>query len=143
MSEKDLYNQARAYLRDHYNDIMSLYSAIYTQIEAEKSELPLKQKNALASYYTVVSHRILSNFPIISKIEKKISENRDLELTAMDNELAVVILVESKIHELEIKGLVAVSKKNDGSKVLTLTKKGRDASARIGEDIRTSDRLDL
>jgi predicted transcriptional regulator len=143
MSEKDLYNQAKAYLRDHYNDIMSLYSTIFTQIESEKSELTLSQKNALSSYYTVVSHRILDNFPIISKIERKISENRDLELTNVDNELAVVILVESKIHELETKGLVTVSKKDDGSKILTLTKKGRDVSARIGEDIRTSDSLDL
>ena len=137
-----MYNKAKKYLNSNYDKIMSLYSAIYTQIESEKGSLSQKQKNAIASYYTVVSHRILGDFPIITKIEKKIAENQDMVLTDLDNELAVVILVESRIHDLETNGLVLVSKDRDGSKILTLTKKGKDLSAKLGEDVRTLDNLE-
>ena len=142
MSEKKVYSECRAYLLSKYEEIMSLYSAIYTQIESELSELSNQEKTAVAAYYTVVSHKTLDNFPIISKIEKAINQNLDRHLTEMENELAIAILVESRIHELEKRGFAQVIRQEDGTTEILLTEKGKLASEKIGEDIRKSDKFD-
>ena len=115
---------------------MDLYSSIHAQIESELHNP--NEACAVSAYYTVVSHRVLGNFPIISSIEKSINENKDMELTDIDNELAVAILVESRVHELEAGGLVTVSRNGEDT-IINLTEKGKKESLRLGEDIRKMD----
>ena len=141
MSDPRVYAEARKYLFENYEKIMSLYSAIYTQIESEKVKLDIQQKSAISAYYTIVSHKTLDNFPIISKIEKAISDNMDFKLTDMEDELAVAILVESRIHELEKRGLIEISRGKNGETSIDLTESGRAASDKLGEDIRKSDKF--
>jgi len=88
-----------------------------------------------------VSHKTLDDFPIISKIEKAISNNKDRELTDMEDELAVAILVESKIHELEKRGFVEITRGPGGETSIILTDLGKSASEELGEDIRKSDKF--
>ena len=141
MSDQRIYTEARKYLFQNYEKIMSLYSAIYTQIESEHSNFSNRQKSAISAYYTIVSHKTLDDFPIISKIEKAISNNKDRELTDMEDELAVTILVESKIHELEKRGFVEITRGPGGETSIILTDLGKSASEELGEDIRKSDKF--
>lgn len=141
MSNQRVYIEARKYLFKNYEEIMSLYSAIYTQIESEHANLSNQQVSAISAYYAIVSHKTLDNFPIISKIEKAISNNKDKELTDMEDELAVAILVESRIHELEKRGFVEIDRGPDGETSVNLTDLGREASEELGEDIRKSDKF--
>jgi DNA-binding MarR family transcriptional regulator len=141
VSNQRVYIEARKYLFKNYEEIMSLYSAIYTQIESEHANLSNQQVSAISAYYAIVSHKTLDNFPIISKIEKAISNNKDKELTDMEDELAVAILVESRIHELEKRGFVEIDRGPDGETSVNLTDLGREASEELGEDIRKSDKF--
>lgn len=131
-----MYAKAKSYLFDNYKDIMSLFSTIYTQIESEHEELNNFQKTAISAYYTVVSHRILKNNPLVSKIEKQLSLNADAVLTELDNELATAIVTVSRINDLEKAGYVKVEISDEQTLKVTLTKKGRKRSEQIGKDIR-------
>jgi hypothetical protein len=73
---------------------------------------------------------------MISVVEKNIKQNLDKKLTDVDNELAVAILVESRIHDLELAGLVLVKRNTDGTTVVSLTEKGKQMSRNIQRDIR-------
>ena len=134
------YNKAKKYLNENYVAIMSLYSKIYTQIESELTDLPVDSKNGITAYYTVLSHRYLKNNPLITQIEKAIKENLDDHLCESDSELAIAILVESRIHELEKRGLIAI-KRNEKTFVteISLTEEGKSLSEKLGVDIRNSD----
>ena len=134
------YNKAKKYLNENYKDVMSLYSRIYTQIESELNDLPIESKNGIAAYYTVLSHRYLKSNPILTKIENAIKKNLDDKLSEFDSELAIAILVESRIHELEKRGLITIKRNNETYVTeIVLTKEGRDLSERLGTDIRNSD----
>jgi predicted transcriptional regulator len=50
--------------------------------------------------------------------------------------LAVAILVESRIHDLERSGLVLVQRNENGTTVINLTEKGKVVSRNIQRDIR-------
>ena len=73
---------------------------------------------------------------IFDYFEKKIRQNLDTQLTHTDNELAVAILVESRIHDLERSGLVLVKRNDDGTTIINLTAKGKTMSRNIQKDIR-------
>ena len=134
------YNKAKKYLNENYIEIMSLYSRIYTQIESELTGLPIESKNGIAAYYTVLSQRYLKSNPIITKIEKAIKENLDDKLTDFDSELAIAILVESRIHELEKRGLITIERNSETYVTeIMLTEEGKELSERLGRDIRNSD----
>ena len=134
------YNKAKKYLNENYIDIMSLYSRIYTQIESELSDLSVESKNGIAAYYTVLSHRYLKSNPLISKIEKAIKKNIDDKLSEFDSELAIAILVESRIHELEKRGLITINRNLETHVTeISLTEEGKDLSEKLGADIRNSD----
>mgnify|MGYP003132817130 FL=1 len=134
------YNKAKKYLNKNYIDIMSLYSRIYTQIESELSDLPVESKNGISAYYTVLSHRYLKSNPLISKIEKAIKKNLDDKLSEFDSELAIAILVESRIHELEKRGLITINRNSETHVTeISLTEEGKDLSEKLGADIRNSD----
>jgi len=135
MDNQALYSKAKTYLFSKYEKIMSLYSVIYTQIDLEMPNATSEQKGAVSAYYTVVSHKVLNDFPIISKIDAAIKKNQDKKLEEVDSELAVAILVESRIHELEKHGFVKVFRSN-GDTVLELTDKGKVESLKLGEDLR-------
>jgi hypothetical protein len=73
---------------------------------------------------------------MVSSIEKFIKQNLDIVLTEIDNELAIAILIESKIHDLEINGLASVVRNQDGTTVINLTDKGKEVSKRLKKDVR-------
>jgi hypothetical protein len=84
----------------------------------------------------VIWRYLKNDAPLVSIIEKKIRQNLDEQLTTVDNELAVAILVESRIHDLERSGLVLVQRNENGTTVINLTEKGKVMSRNIQRDIR-------
>lgn len=130
------YAEAKKILMADYKNIMSAYSLLYTQIEVQEDKMTTEQVSAKAAYYTVVWRYLKSESPLISIVEKNIKQNLDKKLTDIDNELAVAILMESKIHDLETSGLVTVKRKEDGTTIVSLTEKGKQMSRNIKRDIR-------
>jgi len=130
------YNDAKKILFADYKNIMSAYSLVCTQIETQESDLTPEQVSAKAAYYTVV-WRYLSNVsPMVSAIDKFIKNNLDTVLSEIDSELAIAILIESKIHDLERAGLASVVRKEDGTTVVNLTEKGKEVSKKLKQDVR-------
>jgi hypothetical protein len=130
------YNDAKKILFADYKNIMSAYSLICTQIEFQENDLSPDQISAKAAYYTVVWRYLEGVSPMVSSIEKFIKQNLDIVLTEIDNELAIAILIESKIHDLEINGLASVVRNQDGTTVINLTDKGKEVSKRLKKDVR-------
>jgi len=130
------YSDAKKILTADYKNIMSAYSLFCTQIETQEDKMNTDQINAKAAYYTVIWRYLKSDAPLVSIIEKKIRQNLDEQLTTVDNELAVAILVESRIHDLERSGLVLVQRNENGTTVINLTEKGKVMSRNIQRDIR-------
>ena len=130
------YTDAKKILNADYKNIMSAYSLFCTQIETIEDKMTTDQISAKVAYYTVI-WRYLKNEPtMVSIVEKKIRQNLDTQLTHTDNELAVAILVESRIHDLERSGLVLVKRNDDGTTIINLTAKGKTMSRNIQKDIR-------
>jgi hypothetical protein len=132
----DKYVEAKKILTADYKNIMSAYSLLCTQIEVQEDKMTTEQISAKAAYYTVVWRYLKNEAPMISVVEKNIKKNLDKKLTDVDNELAVAILVESRIHDLELAGLVFVKRNTDGTTVVSLTEKGKQMSRNIQRDIR-------
>jgi hypothetical protein len=130
------YSDAKKILTADYKNIMSAYSLFCTQIETQEDKMNTDQINAKAAYYTVIWRYLKNDAPLVSIIEKKIRQNLDEQLTTVDNELAVAILVESRIHDLERSGLVLVQRNENGTTVINLTEKGKVMSRNIQRDIR-------
>jgi hypothetical protein len=130
------YSDAKKILTADYKNIMSAYSLFCTQIETQEDKMNTDQINAKAAYYTVIWRYLKNDAPLVSIIEKKIRQNLDEQLTTVDNELAVAILVESRIHDLERSGLVLVQRNENGTTVINLTEKGKVVSRNIQRDIR-------
>jgi hypothetical protein len=130
------YSDAKKILTADYKNIMSAYSLFCTQIETQEDKMNTDQINAKAAYYTVIWRYLKHDAPLVSIIEKKIRQNLDEQLTTVDNELAVAILVESRIHDLERSGLVLVKRNENGTTVINLTEKGKVMSRNIQRDIR-------
>ena len=115
---------------------MNVFASIFCQIDAERSSLSEREKDSISAYYAVISHKLLSNDTLVTKIENKIKSNEDLKLTEFDNELATAILTFSKINELERRGYIKISRKNGSEFLLELTEKGKEKSRQISKDIR-------
>lgn len=130
------YNDAKRILFADYKNIMSAYSLICTQIETQEETLTPEQVSAKASYYTVVWRYLEGVSPMVSAIDKFIRQNLDTVLSDIDNELAIAILIESKIHDLERAGLASVVRKEDGTTVINLTEKGKEVSKKLKRDVR-------
>lgn len=130
------YNDAKRILFADYKNIMSAYSLICTQIETQEAELNAEQVSAKAAYYTVVWRYLEGVSPMVSAIDKFIKQNLDTVLSDIDSELAIAILIESKIHDLERIGLASVTRKEDGTTVINLTEKGKEVSKKLKRDVR-------
>ena len=130
------YNDAKRVLFADYKNIMSAYSLICTQIETQEAELNAEQVSAKAAYYTVVWRYLEGVSPMVSAIDKFIKQNLDTVLSDIDSELAIAILIESKIHDLERTGLASVTRKEDGTTVINLTEKGKEVSKKLKRDVR-------
>lgn len=130
------YTDAKKILNADYKNIMSAYSLFCTQIETIEDKMTTDQISAKGAYYTVIWRYLKNEPPMVSIVEKKIRQNLDTQLTHTDNELAVAILVESRIHDLERSGLVLVKRNDDGTTVINLTAKGKTMSRNIQKDIR-------
>lgn len=130
------YNDAKKILFADYKNIMSAYSLVCTQIETQESELTPEQVSAKAAYYTVVWRYLSGVSPMVSAIDKFIKNNLDTVLSEIDSELAIAILIESKIHDLERTGLASVIRKEDGTTVVNLTEKGKEVSKKLKRDVR-------
>jgi|TARA_B100000085_G_C18533641_1_gene509025 hypothetical protein len=131
-----IYEEAKNYLLENERVIMNVFASIFCQIDAERSSLSEKEKDSISAYYAVISHKLLSNDTLVTKIENKIKSNEDLKLTEFDNELATAILTFSKINELERRGYIKISRKNGSEFLLELTEKGKEKSRQISKDIR-------
>tara|TARA_Y100000114_G_C11759018_1_gene328483 strand:- start:1921 stop:2328 length:408 start_codon:yes stop_codon:yes gene_type:complete len=131
-----IYEEAKSYLLENERVIMNVFASIFCQIDAERSSLSEKEKDSISAYYAVISHKLLSNDTLVTKIENKIKSNEDLKLTEFDNELATAILTFSKINELERRGYIKISRKNGSEFLLELTEKGKEKSRQISKDIR-------
>ena len=131
-----IYEEAKSYLLENERVIMNVFASIFCQIDAERSNLSEKEKDSISAYYAVISHKLLSNDTLVTKIENKIKSNEDLKLTEFDNELATAILTFSKINELERRGYIKISRKNGSEFLLELTEKGKEKSRQISKDIR-------
>ena len=131
-----IYEEAKTYLLENERVIMNVFASIFCQIDAERSSLSEKEKDSISAYYAVISHKLLSNDTLVTKIENKIKSNEDLKLTEFDNELATAILTFSKINELERRGYIKISRKNGSEFLLELTEKGKEKSRQISKDIR-------
>lgn len=130
------YNDAKRILFADYKNIMSAYSLICTQIETQEAELNAEQVSAKAAYYTVVWRYLEGVSPMLSAIDRFIKQNLDTVLSDIDSELAIAILIESKIHDLERTGLAFVTRKEDGTTVINLTEKGKEVSIKLQRDVR-------
>jgi len=130
----DDYLKARKYLHKNYKTLMSLFSNVFTQIETEDNDTVFRL-SAKAAYYSIVSHKLLKNNPNITSIEKIIKNNGDSRLKDFDHELAVCLIIEGRIHDLEQKGLVIVNRNSKGETRISLTKKGKDKYVNINEDL--------
>ena len=130
------YNDAKRVLFADYKNIMSAYSLICTQIETQEAELNAEQVSAKAAYYTVVWRYLEGVSPMVSAIDKFIKQNLDTVLSDIDSELAIAILIEIKIHDLERTGLASVTRKEDGTTVINLTEKGKEVSKKLKRDVR-------
>tara|TARA_R110000765_G_scaffold16379_4_gene46131 strand:+ start:2407 stop:2817 length:411 start_codon:yes stop_codon:yes gene_type:complete len=128
------YLKARNYLHKNYKTLMTLFSNVYTQIETEDNDAVFRL-SAKAAYYAIVSHKLLRNNPDITGIEKIIKNNGDKKLTDFDHELAVCLIIEGRIHDLEQKGLVKVNRDSKGKTLISLTKKGKDKCINVNEDL--------
>ena len=128
--------EAKKILNDNYKDIMAAFSSICTQLELPSCGLKSEEISAKAAYYTVVWRYLKGVPPLVSNIETLIRKNKDMQLKSTDTELAIVILTENKIHQLEREGLIPVTKAKDGMSILELTSKGKAASLKNGHDIR-------
>ena len=128
------YFEARSYLHKNYKSLMSLFSSIYTQVETEDNDAVFRL-SAKAAYYTIVSHKLLKNNPHLSKIEEIIRDNGSDQLTSLDHELALSLIIEGRIHDLEQKGLVRVNRNSKGETRISLTKKGKDKCIDVNEDL--------
>jgi len=128
------YLKARNYLHKNYKTLMSLFSNVYTQIETEDNDAVFRL-SAKAAYYATVSHKLLKNNPDITSIEKIIKRNGDSKLTDFDHELAICLIIEGRIHDLEQKGLVIVNRNRKGETRISLTKKGKDKRINVNEDL--------
>ena len=131
-----IYEEAKNYLLENERVIMNVFASIFCQIDAERSSLSEREKDSISAYYAVISHKLLSNDTLVTKIENKIKSNEDLKLTEFDNELATAILTFSKINELERRGYIKISRKNGSEFLLELTEKGKEKSRQISKDIR-------
>ena len=131
-----IYEEAKSYLLENERVIMNVFASIFCQIDAERSSLSEREKDSISAYYAVISHKLLSNDTLVTKIENKIKSNEDLKLTEFDNELATAILTFSKINELERRGYIKISRKNGSEFLLELTEKGKEKSRQISKDIR-------
>ena len=131
-----IYEEAKNYLLENERVIMNVFASIFCQIDAERSSLSEKEKDSISAYYAVISHKLLSNDTLVTKIENKIKSNEELKLTEFDNELATAILTFSKINELERRGYIKISRKNGSEFLLELTEKGKEKSRQISKDIR-------
>jgi len=128
------YFEARSYLHKNYKALMSLFSSIYTQVETEDNDAVFRL-SAKAAYYTIVSHKLLKNNPHLSKIEEIIRDNGSDQLTSLDHELALSLIIEGRIHDLEQRGLVRVNRNRKGETRISLTKKGKDKHIDVNEDL--------
>jgi len=128
------YLKARNHLHKNYKTLMSLFSNVYTQIETEDNDAVFRL-SAKAAYYATVSHKLLKNNPDITSIEKIIKRNGDSKLTDFDHELAICLIIEGRIHDLEQKGLVIVNRNRKGETRISLTKKGKDKRINVNEDL--------
>ena len=128
------YFEARSYLHKNYKSLMSLFSSIYTQVETEDNDAVFRL-SAKAAYYTIVSHKLLKNNPHLSKIEEIIRDNGSDQLTSLDHELALSLIIEGRIHDLEQRGLVRVNRNRKGETRISLTKKGKDKHIDVNEDL--------
>lgn len=127
----DEYKQAKLYLHKNYQTIMSTYSMIYTQLETVYPNVQTIKLCAQAAYYTVVAHLELKDMPLIAVIEGYIKDNKEKTFETFEQELALHILMESKIHDLESLGLVDVEKDESGNTSLTLTDLGKDTNKSV------------
>lgn len=132
------YLEAKKILMADYKNIMSAYSLFCTQIEVQEDLNP-EQVSAKSAYYTVVWRLTKGEPPMISSVEKHIKANLESKMSEIDNELAIAILIESRIHDLEASGLAKVKRNADGTTVVSLTEKGKDLSNRLKKDIRDSE----
>lgn len=132
------YIEAKKILNANYKEIMAAFSSICTQLELPSSGLTSEEVSAKGAYYTVVWRYMLNSSPLVSAIEDHIRKNKDNQLTHLDTELAVVILTENKIHQLERAGFVIVTRTEGGVSILELTAKGKAASIKNGQDVRGS-----
>jgi hypothetical protein len=119
------YLEARNYLHMHYKDLMHLYSALYTQIEAEERNLEPVKLAAKTAYYTVVAHLNLSNYHILTLVESYIRNNKEKIFNTFERELTICILTESKLHDLEVSGLVKIERDKYGNTKFQLTTEGK------------------
>lgn len=88
---------------------MKLYSLIYTEIELLNPDLEETKKASLSAYYAVVSHVDLNDIPIFNVIYSYIKSNKEKSFGSFNNDLALLILLENKLHNMELDGDLLIS----------------------------------
>ena len=131
----DQYVEARKYFHVHYKELMSLFGMIYAQLETEDSKSTPVQLSAKSAYYTVISHLYLKNHDVITLIDAFIRNNSETDFNGFEGELAVALLTESKIHELESRGLLQIKRDKHGNTEMSLTEKGQKLSEQQKKDL--------
>jgi len=97
----DIHSETRSFFFKNYKEIMRLYSHLYTQVEIQDKSSVLKL-SAKASYYTVVSYSLLNKEYSYSLIKSFIKSNKEKDLDVFEQELMFLILLESRLHDLEV-----------------------------------------
>lgn len=130
---------AREYFNQNYKVLMKTYSIIYTQLETGQSKLSSFQLSAKSAYYTIISHLQLDSCDHTCVIESYVKQNKEKPFKKFEQELALLIVIESRIHDLETQGLIKIQRNLRGETKITLTRKGKEMTSELKDLLSSED----
>ncbi len=131
------YQEAKFYLHQNYKEIMSVFGNVYAQLEAEAKNITPLQLASKCAYYTVISYEYLNGNSHLSFLEAFVKGNKESSFNLFDKELASRILLESRIHDLEILKYIQVVKDKEGNNKISLTELGKSHQKDFSEFLGT------